>query len=165
MAKTYRIGKGDKIPSFALLDEQGKLFDRANLYENPCVLYFYPKDDTPGCTKEACSFRDALELFSDMRVRVIGISPDTPESHNRFKEKYQINFTLLSDKEKELAKAFDVWQEKSVYGKKSFGVERSTFLINEEGVICWEERNVKIEGHIERLIHAIHEYTNLEPQE
>lgn len=163
--KTYKLNVGDAIFPFELVDQDGNPFSSDELYDAPAVIYFYPKDDTPGCTTEACYFRDALERFQDLFVRVVGISPDSPESHKAFAEKYQLNFTLLSDMGHKVCEQFDVWQEKEFAGKKTMGVERSTFLVDGEGIIQWVERPVKVEGQIERLLKAIRDYTNLEQQE
>lgn len=165
MPKTYTLNVGDKIPDFELIDEGGNLFNSDELFDAPAILYFYPKDDTPGCTQEACEFRDALERFNDLNVRVVGISPDSIESHKQFKEKYQLNFSLLSDEKHKVCEQFDVWQEKNLYGNKSMGVERSTFLIGSNGTIRWVERKVKVEGQIERLLNAIRQKTNVAAQE
>jgi peroxiredoxin Q/BCP len=162
----YKINTGDKIPHFELFDQLGRVFNSDELFGAPAVIYFYPKDDTPGCTKEACSFRDAIERFNDLNVRVIGISSDTSESHKKFSEKYQLNFDLLSDIDHEVAIQFDAWKEKNIYGNKTMGIERSTFLINSEGEIEWLERPVQVEGHIERLLTALRKNDHLEmPQE
>ncbi len=165
MAKKYKINVGDAMPSFRLNDQKGNPFSSDELYDAPALVYFYPKDDTPGCTTEACEFRDALEELKELRVRLIGISPDSVESHQKFYRKYNLNFTLLADPEHQVCDLFDVWQEKNLYGNKSMGVVRSSFLIDAEGKIRWIERSVKVEGHIERVIHAIQTYATLEPQE
>lgn len=146
---------GVPFPPFTLENHLGKSFSSDQLFGDPAIIYFYPKDDTPGCTQEACCFRDVLEQLDTFNTRVIGISPDSVESHARFHTKYQLNFPLLSDKDALLAKALGIWKEKNLYGKKSFGVERTTFLIDSEGVIRWMEKKVKVEGHIERILEAI----------
>jgi peroxiredoxin Q/BCP len=147
---------GDSYPSFELMDQNGDIFVSEELFEAPAVIYFYPKDDTPGCTAEACYFRDSLERFNDLGVRVVGISPDSVGSHKAFSDKYHLNFTLLSDPDHKVCEEFGVWREK---------LERSTFLVDEEGIIKWIERPVKVEGQIERLFTAIRKYANLEQQE
>lgn len=118
------------------------------------VLYFYPKDNTPGCTQEACDFRDNFNRLTAKAV-VIGVSPDGVKSHIKFQEKFDLNFILLSDEDHTLAEAFGAWQEKSMYGKKYMGIVRSTFLINETGEIEKEWRNVKVKGHVQEVLDSI----------
>lgn len=161
----YKINIGDKIPHFELTDQEGRRFNSDELFGAPAVIYFYPKDDTPGCTKEACSVRDAIERFNDLNVRVIGISPDDQRSHKKFHDQYQLNFDLLCDTNHELAIEFDAWREKNIYGKKSMGIERSTFLVDENGTIKWLERPVQVEGHVERILTAIRKFTTLQSKE
>ena len=115
------------------------------------VLYFYPKDNTPGCTQEACDFRDNLNRIS-IYAPIIGVSPDSIKSHKTFQEKQGLNFILLSDPEHVLAEKFDVWKEKSMYGKKYMGIERSTFILDKEGNIEKEWRKVKVKGHVDEVI-------------
>lgn len=137
---------GDKIPDFTLQDQDGRAVSTSDLIGEPFVVYFYPKDDTPGCTKQACAFRDELPRFKG--VRVFGISPDSVRSHKKFAEKYSLPFTLLSDEGHKVAEMFGVWVEKSLYGKKYWGNQRSTFLFDEHGIVraVWEkaspDRNV-----------------------
>ncbi|MCW5946204.1 MAG: thioredoxin-dependent thiol peroxidase [Fimbriimonadales bacterium] len=130
---------GDKIPDFTLQDQDGNAVSSSDLIGEPFVIYFYPKDDTPGCTKQACAFRDSLPRFKG--VRVIGISPDSVKSHKKFAEKYSLPFTLLSDEGHKVAEMFGVWVEKSLYGKKYWGNQRSTFLFDEHGIVraVWEK--------------------------
>ncbi len=118
------------------------------------VLYFYPKDNTSGCTQEACQFRDNFNRLTGKAV-VIGVSPDSIKSHLKFKESQSLNFILLSDETKALCQAFDVWKEKSMYGRKYMGVERSTFILNEDGQIEKEWRKVKIPGHVDAVLNAL----------
>ena len=118
------------------------------------ILYFYPKDNTSGCTQEACDFRDNINRLTNYAV-VIGVSPDSIKSHKSFKEKQSLNFILLSDTEHKMAESFDVWKEKSMYGRKYMGIERSTFLIDEKGNIEKEWRKVKVKGHVEEVISYI----------
>lgn len=161
----YKINIGDRIPHFELTDQEGRTFNSDELFGAPSVIYFYPKDDTPGCTTEACSVRDAIERFNDLNVRVIGISPDDQPTHKKFHDKYQLNFDILSDTNHELAILFDTWRERTIQGKKATGIERTTFLVDEKGNIKWLERPVQVEGHIERLLSAIRKYTNLQAKE
>lgn len=116
------------------------------------VLYFYPKDDTSGCTKQACGFKDNMERITTTGAVVLGVSPDSVNSHNKFRDKYDLNFNLVSDETKEIAKNYGVWVEKSMYGKKYMGVERTTFIIDEKGEIIKVYSKVKVDGHIEKVI-------------
>lgn len=118
------------------------------------VLYFYPKDNTPGCTQEACDFRDNMNRLTKY-AHVVGVSPDSVQSHKKFREKQGINFVLLSDVEHKLADEYGVWKEKSMYGKKYMGIERSTFILDESGNIEKEWRNVKVNGHVDDVINVL----------
>jgi peroxiredoxin Q/BCP len=149
------IGEGSKAPAFSLTDETGAVVNSASLAGKPYVLYFYPKDDTPGCTSEACDFRDNLRAFSTAKVRVIGVSPDSEARHAKFKEKYGLTFTLLSDAEKELVNAYGVWVEKQNYGRSYMGVERSTFLVDKSGTIKKVWRKVRVSGHVADVLGAL----------
>lgn len=140
---------GSKAPGFKLPGDSGKtvaLKDYAGKY---IVLYFYPKDDTPGCTTESCDFRDNIKSFEKLSAQVIGISKDSPASHDKFKAKYDLSFPLASDEDGEVCEAYGVWKEKSMYGKKYIGIERSTFLIGPDGKIAALWRGVKVPGHVE----------------
>jgi len=152
---SYKIG--DKIPFFSLKDQHGEEVTSDDLIGSPFVLYFYPKDDTPGCTKEACSFRDKMEDLDQIDALVIGVSPDDPSSHANFIKKYGLNFTLLSDERLELARHFDAIQEKELEGKKSLSILRSTFIIDSSGTIVWKEQPVAVDGHTERVLEALHQ--------
>ena len=121
----------------------------------PYVLYFYPKDDTTGCTKEACGFRDAFRSFGQKRARVLGVSPDSEASHARFVEKYGLPFTLLADPEKVLANAYGVWAKKQNYGREYMGIVRSTFVVDGKGVIQKAWRGVKVDGHVSAVLEAV----------
>jgi peroxiredoxin Q/BCP len=147
------VQEGDAFPEFALPDEHGQIFTSADLRGRKSVVYFYPKDDTPGCTVEACEFRDLAPTYSD--ARVIGVSPDSAKSHAKFIGKFNLNFTLLADTDHKLAEACGVWVEKSMYGRKYMGVERSTFIIDEAGKIVKIWRKVKAEGHAQEVASAI----------
>jgi thioredoxin-dependent peroxiredoxin len=153
----YKLNIGDKLPKFAGKDHNGYEYTSMDLVGNPLVLYFYPKDDTPGCTTEACSFRDNIEDLNNLDALVIGISPDGPESHKQFIQKHQLNITLLCDENLEICRKFDVVREKEKDGKKVNAVERSTFVIDPQGYIGWIERPVNVEGHTDRVIEAIKE--------
>ena len=126
---------GSKAPDFTLKDKDGNETRLTDFAGKKVVLYFYPKDNTPGCTRQACAFAQAYEGFKAKNIAVIGISKDSVASHQKFAEKYQLPFILLSDPEKETIQAYDVWKEKKLYGKVSFGVERSTYIIDENGII------------------------------
>jgi thioredoxin-dependent peroxiredoxin len=144
---------GNKAPTFNLIDDRGQAINSAALKGQRYVLYFYPKDDTPGCTKEACGFRDNLPAFNSSNVKVFGVSADSQTAHEKFVRKYGLNFPLLADTEHKLIKAYGVWVEKSMYGKKYMGIARSTFVINSDGVIeqVWEK--VSPEQHAQE-VHA-----------
>ncbi len=141
----------DPIPEFSLRDGTGILVSNKDLLNHWTILYFYPKDDTPGCTKEACGFRDVHSQFIKQGIRIIGVSPDNAQSHRQFSEKNDLNFPLLCDENLELAKKFKV--EKI----DTKGIERSTFIINPEGKIAWKEQPVTVDGHTDRIIHALGE--------
>ena len=126
-----------------------------SLAGKPYVIYFYPKDDTPGCTKEACDFRDNLKAFNNAKVRVLGVSPDDPKRHAKFKEKYGLNFTLLSDVDKTLISAYGIWIKKLNYGREYMGVQRSTFLVDKAGKIAKAWNGVRVPGHVEAVLAAL----------
>jgi peroxiredoxin Q/BCP len=149
------IDVGQPAPDFTLSDQHGALITLSKLKGTPVVLYFYPKDDTPGCTTEACAFRDARSNYEQAGARVLGVSPDDVASHRKFAEKFSLPFSLLADPDRTVCEAYGVWQEKNMYGKKSMGVVRSTFLIDGEGVIRKAYRRVKVEGHSDALLEAI----------
>jgi peroxiredoxin Q/BCP len=146
---------GQPAPDFSLADEAGQLHSLAEFRGKNVVLYFYPQDDTPGCTKEACDFRDREADFSGKNAVIVGVSPDAADSHQRFREKYGLPFLLLADPAKQAVGLYDVWREKSFGGKTFFGVERSTFLIDERGVLRAEFRHVKVDGHVEQMLAAL----------
>lgn len=143
---------GTTVPSFNLKTETGKTVSSASLKGQRFVLYFYPKDDTPGCTREACSFRDNLPAFNKLSVPVFGISADDEKTHGKFVGKYQLNFPLLADPEHKTCDAFGTWVEKSMYGRKYFGIQRSTFVIGSNGKIehVWEK--VSPDAHAEEVL-------------
>lgn len=148
------LSRGDKVPVFSLPADNGKTMSDADLRGVKTVVYFYPKDDTPGCTKEAHAFRDRIDDFSAAGTAVVGVSTDSAASHDKFKAKHGLNFPLISDTDKTLAEAFGVWVEKSMYGKKYMGVERATFLVDETGVVREVWRKVKVPGHAEAVLAA-----------
>jgi len=141
---------GDQFPEFALQDQEGKSHRLDDLKGSKSVIYFYPKDDTPGCTAEACEFRDNLPRFEG--IKVFGVSPDSSKSHGKFVGKFGLNFPLLADTDKALSSAAGIWVEKSMYGKKYMGVERTTFLLDENGKILNIWRKVKPQGHAEEVL-------------
>lgn len=153
--KEQKLQNGDKAPDFKLTDPDGKEYSLKDFLGKPFVLYFYPKDDTPGCTKEACAFRDNLPDFSKLGVDVYGVSPDDAKSHLKFKDKYDIPFTLLSDPEKKTLKDYGAWGVKKMFGKESEGVIRSTFIIDKDGVIFKSWRSVRVNGHVEKVLEHI----------
>ena len=146
---------GDKAPDFAMPTDGGGKVSLEGLKGKPVVLYFYPKDDTSGCTAEACAFRDILPDFSQLDATVIGVSRDSVESHQKFKEKYQLSFPLASDTDGSVTEAYGVWGEKSMYGRKYMGIERSTFLIDKKGIIRDIWRKVKVPGHAAEVLDAL----------
>lgn len=149
------IKEGDRAPDFTLPADDGSTVSLKKLRGRKVVVYFYPKDNTSGCTVEACEFRDALPRFDGVDAVVLGISPDSVASHQKFRDKNDLNFRLLADESREVAEAYGVWKEKSMYGRKYFGIERSTFLIDEKGVIRREWRKVKAKGHAEEVAEAV----------
>jgi thioredoxin-dependent peroxiredoxin len=149
------IEAGQAAPDFTLSDQDGQPVSLSQFRGTPVVLYFYPKDDTPGCTKEACAFRDARVDYVGAGAKVIGVSPDSPASHRKFAEKYQLPFTLVADPEKRACQDYGVWKEKNMYGKKSMGVERTTFLIDGAGIVRKVFPRVKVDAHSEQVLDAI----------
>ncbi len=143
---------GKKAPAFSLPTDGGGSISLKNLKDRKVVLYFYPKDDTPGCTKEACGFRDALPDFSKLDAVIIGVSKDPVARHDRFKAKYDLPFTLASDEDGKVCEAYGTWVEKSMYGRKYMGIDRATFLIDKTGVLRAEWRKVKVPGHVEEVL-------------
>jgi peroxiredoxin Q/BCP len=152
-AKSGGLDAGSRAPVFALKDQAGKEVTSASLAGSAYVLYFYPKDDTTGCTKEACGFRDSFRSFGKL-ARVLGVSPDSEASHARFAGKYGLPFTLLSDPDKTLANAYGVWVKKQNYGREYMGIARSTFLVDEKGVIQKAWRGVRVDGHVDAVLEA-----------
>ncbi|NJD30797.1 MAG: peroxiredoxin [Gammaproteobacteria bacterium] len=145
---------GRKVPDFTLPSTGGKPFKLSSAAGKNLVVYFYPKDSTSGCTKEGIAFRDLHAQFVKAKTTVVGVSPDGLASHDKFKGKYEFPFELLSDEDKKVCALFDVWKEKSMYGRKYMGVERSTFLLDAKGVLRQEWRKVKVDGHAEEVLAA-----------
>jgi peroxiredoxin Q/BCP len=149
------VNEGDKAPDFSMPTDGGGSVSLKDLKGRWVVLYFYPRDDTPGCTKEACGFRDSIADFEKVDATVIGVSRDSVAKHDKFKAKYDLPFPLASDEDGAVCQAYGVWVEKNMYGKKSMGIERSTFLIDPEGKIAKVWRKVKVPGHVEAVQDAL----------
>lgn len=154
----YKLNIGDKMPAFKAKDSTGHVYSSEDVMGGPVVIYFYPKDETPGCTKEACSFRDHISSFDECDAILIGISPDDAKSHESFIEKNNLNFTLLSDESLDICHKFDVLREGSD-GKPR--LERTTFVIDSRGIITWIERPVNVDGHTERVLKALKEISGI----
>jgi peroxiredoxin Q/BCP len=146
---------GSQAPDFTVLTDKGESLTLSSLKGHPVVLYFYPKDDTSGCTIEACEFRDAFPQFEQDKAVILGVSPDDVKSHVKFKKKFDLPFTLLADTDKAIAQAYDVWQEKSMYGRKYMGVVRTTFIIDKKGKIAKIFEKVTPTGHAAEVKEAI----------
>ncbi len=151
------IEVGKKAPAFTLPNDGGEKFTLSSLKGKKVVLYFYPKDNTSGCTKEACDFRDNIRSIQKKDTVVIGVSPDSVKSHTGFKKKYDLPFQLLSDESKEMIETFGVWKEKSLYGRKYMGVERTTIILDRTGRVTKIFPKVKVEGHVQEVITALDE--------
>ena len=151
------IEEGKKAPAFSLATDEGQKVKLSDFSGKPVVLYFYPKDDTPGCTKEACAFRDRKAELKDLGAVVFGVSPDTVESHAKFRQKYDLNFPLLADVDHKVAEKYGAWREKNMYGKNSMGIQRSTFLIDEAGKIAKLWKRVQVDGHDTQVLQALQE--------
>ena len=146
---------GSRAPAFSLPNDKGQIVKLSELKGKKVVLFFYPKDDTPGCTKEACSFRDGLQAIRKKGAVVFGVSADSVGSHQKFSKKFSLNFPLLSDESKATIQAYGVWKEKSMYGRKYMGIERTTVLIAKDGTISHVFPKVKVEGHYSEVLEAL----------
>lgn len=146
---------GSKAPDFTLPTGDGAQLSLKEFKGKKVVLYFYPKDNTSGCTKEACAFRDGIKVFRKKGAVVIGVSIDSPDSHRKFSEKFDLSFPLVSDEKKELVKKYGVWKEKSMYGRKYMGIERTTFIIDGTGTIVRIFSKVKVDGHAAEVLGAL----------
>jgi len=151
------IEEGQKAPDFKLKADDGSEVKLSQLRGSPVVLYFYPKDDTPGCTKEACSFRDRRRELEKLGAKVLGVSADSVESHGKFRDKFKLNFPLLADVDHKVAEKYGAWREKNMYGKKSMGIVRSTFVIDADGKVAKVWKAVKVDGHDDAVIDAVKE--------
>ena len=148
---------GEPAPDFTLPTDGGGSVTLSALKGQKVIVYFYPKDDTPGCTKEACGFRDSLPDFTAVDAEIIGISKDSVKKHDKFKEKYELNFPLAADEDGKTCEAYGTWVEKSMYGRKYMGIDRSTFLIDGKGVVRQVWRKVKVPGHVDEVLKAVQE--------
>lgn len=151
------VDEGKKAPLFTLENQDGKKISLKDFAGKNVILYFYPKDNTSGCTKEACNFRDDFPKFGKMKAVILGVSPDSVQSHKKFSEKYELPFDLLSDEKKQVLEKYGVWKEKSMYGRKYMGVERSTFVIDKTGKVMKIFRKVKVENHNDEVMKIIKE--------
>ena len=149
------LKEGDQAPDFTVHTDTGEEFRLSALKGKRVVLYFYPKADTPGCTTEACEFRDDTAAFKKKKVEIVGVSPDKSAAQAKFKGKYDLPFTLLADQDKAVAQAYGVWQEKNMYGRKVMGIVRSTFLIGADGLLKEEWRGLKVPGHVDDVLKAV----------
>lgn len=152
---TMNLSIGDLAPDFTLLNHQGEEVKLSQFRGKSVILYFYPKDDTPGCTKEACSFSESLSDISNLNAVVLGVSKDSVMSHNKFIDKYSLSFPLLSDPDGVVCEAYGVWGEKSMYGRTYFGIHRVTYLIDEKGIIKKIWPKVKVTGHTKEVMEAL----------
>jgi peroxiredoxin Q/BCP len=155
--KMAQLDVGDKAPDFCLLDMNGKEICLSDLKGKFAVVYFYPKDMTSGCTKEAHDFTEQLDKFNSVNVPIIGISPDSPERHKQFIEKNELKITLLSDEGHEVIEKYGVWQKKKMYGKEFWGVVRTTFIINPKGNVAASWHKVKVPGHVDDVLSRLHD--------
>jgi peroxiredoxin Q/BCP len=149
------VEAGKKAPDFTAVTDGGQKLKLSDLRGKAIVLYFYPKDDTSGCTAEACGFRDQLPDFSKVKAHVIGISRDSVQRHDKFKAKYALNFPLVSDEDGKICEKYGTWIEKSLYGRKYMGIDRATFLIDKDGVVHKAWRKVKVAGHVDEVQEAL----------
>lgn len=149
------IEPGTKAPAFTLTADDDKKVRLSDFAGSPVVLYFYPADDTPGCTRQACAFRDRKQELQELGAVVLGVSPNTEESHAKFRDKYDLNFPLLVDTDHKLAEKYGAWREKNMYGKKSMGVQRSTYLIGPDGKVAKVWKRVRVDGHDQQVLDAL----------
>jgi len=151
------VEEGEPAPDFTLPADDGTKVKLSAQKGHPIVLYFYPKDDTPGCTREACAFRDRKANLAKAGARVFGVSPDTVESHEQFRDKFDLNFPLLADADHKVAERYGAWREKNMYGKTTLGIQRSTFLIGPDGKVAKVWKTVNVDGHDEQVLAALAE--------
>lgn len=146
------VSKGSKAPDFKIQIDDGNTFELSDYRGQKVVIYFYPKDNTPGCTTEACDFRESIGQFNQLNCKVIGISRDSVAKHAKFKEKYNLNFPLGADEDGTVCQLYGVWVEKSMFGKKYYGINRTTFLIDEQGIVAHDWPNVSVSTHIKDIL-------------
>ena len=146
---------GDKAPDFSGINQDGEKIGLSDFAGKKLILYFYPKDNTPGCTAQSCNLNDNYNTWIDRGFEVVGVSPDSVESHRKFREKYNLQFNLIADTEKEILKTYGAWGEKSMYGRKYMGVFRTTFVIDENGIICEIFEKVKTKDHTNQIIKSL----------
>ena len=146
---------GDKAPDFAGTNDQGEKVALRDFRGKKVVLYFYPRDNTPGCTREACDFRESMSRLTEKGAVVLGVSPDSVSSHRKFKARFSLPFSLLSDPDHRIAEAYGAWQEKSMYGRKYMGIVRSTFVIDESGAIAEVCGKVRVKGHVDAVVESL----------
>ncbi len=151
------LEEGSKAPAFSAKTDSGSTVKLSDFKGKAVVLYFYPRDQTPGCTREACAFRDRSKEIAKLGAQVLGVSTDSVESHAKFRDKQELNFPLVSDPDHAIAEKYGAWREKNMYGKKSMGIQRSTYLIDEKGVVAKVWRKVNVEGHDDQVIEALRE--------
>ncbi|QDU64836.1 Putative peroxiredoxin bcp [Planctomycetes bacterium Pan216] len=156
MGEWIEVGK--KAPAFTLAADDGSKVKLTELKGSPVIVYFYPKDDTPGCTKEACQFRDSMETLQGHGATVLGVSPDTVASHEKFRDKFELNFRLLADPDHKVAEKYGAWREKNMYGKKKMGIQRSTYLIDADGKVAKLWKSVRADGHAAKVLEALEEH-------
>jgi thioredoxin-dependent peroxiredoxin len=149
------INEGDQAPDFTLQSDAGTDVTLSSLRGHPVVLYFYPRDDTPGCTTEACEFRDAYDVFRKRGVEVLGVSPDDVRAHEKFKSKYELPFTLLADPDHAVAESYGVWGERKFAGKRYMGINRSTFIIDADGKVARAMMGIKPAGHAAQVLDSL----------
>ena len=152
---TEQLKAGDPAPEFEATTDEGKRVKLSDYRGKRVVLYFYPKDDTPGCTTQACSFRDNYPAIEEKNAIVLGVSPDSVASHEKFRDQYRLNFPLLADADHKVAEKYGAWREKTLYGKKSMGIQRSTFLIDAAGKVARVWKKVNVDGHDEEVLAAL----------
>jgi peroxiredoxin Q/BCP len=151
------IDPGERAPAFTLTADDGRKVRLSDFTGRPVVLYFYPKDDTPGCTREACAFRDRRQELAKLGAVLLGISADSVQSHGKFRDKFALNFPLLADADHKVAEKYGAWREKNMYGKKSMGIQRSTYVIDATGKVARVWKAVKVDGHDEQVLAALRE--------
>lgn len=155
-----QVQVGQLVPDFRLPASEGEEISLSQYRGHKVIIYFYPRDMTPACTKQACDFRDQSELLMEQGAVVLGISGDSVKSHDRFKAKHGLSFPLLADEDHHVSRMFGVWQLKKMYGREYEGIVRSTFLIDEEGILLQEWRGVRVAGHVQKVLEALREYTS-----